>query len=300
MRLPNSKSLPRIASLVLAVTLAVTVLAPAALAKSDEWVPGKYLNQALVRVMASVRKITEKTKYGLDDASTCFIGAYVLEGKQVSSRIPLTGGTEYAFIGGGDDDVKDMDLYLVDSDGDVVAKDDAKDSNPVIVFTPKEDGKYKVVMKLASTGTSGSFLCYATLRSGGFDVPVSNLASASGRLIALCQRINDKLGWAAFHDGDGELCLVGSIMSEGQTLTQAGFNLEDRPYAFVATADDQAEDIDLKVADDDGDVVAEDQEKDATPIVLYSKGGTVSIKLVDAKSKGASLCLAAAVKLKKS
>ena len=47
-----------------------------------------------------------------------------------------------------------------------------------------------------------------------------------------------------------------------------------------------------------GDVVASDQEKDATPIVLYSKGGTVSLKLSDASSKGATLCLAAAVKLK--
>jgi hypothetical protein len=191
-----------------------------------------------------------------------------------------------------------MDLYLEDADGNVVAKDTETDSNPVVVFTPKEDGKYKIVMKLVSTKASSSFCCYATLRAGGFDVPVSNLAKASGRLLALCERINDKLGWAAFHDGDGELCLIGSIMSEGQTLTQGGFVLEDRPYAFVGTADDVAQDIDIKVTDSDGDVVASDQETDATPIVIYKKGGTVSIKLSDVKSKGPTLCMAAAVKLK--
>src|SRR5262249_54002903 len=156
---------------------------------------------------------------------------------------------EYAFLGGGDDDTKDLDIYVEDDDGDVVAKDEANDANPVVVFTPKEDGKYRVKMKLVSSKASGSFACYATLRDGGFDVPVSNLASASGRLISLCERINDKLGPAYFHDGDGELCLLGSIMTEGQTLTQGGFELEDRPYAFVGTADDRAEDIDLKVVD---------------------------------------------------
>lgn len=280
------------------LALALLLVVPAASTAKGEWAPGSYLNQALVRVMASTRKVTEKTKYGLDDASTCFIGAYLVEGKSVTSRIPLKGGTEYAFMGGGDDDTKDLDIYVEDNDGDVVAKDDAADANPVVVFTPKEDGKYRVVMKMVSTKATGSFACYATLRDGGFDVPVSNLASASGRLLALCGRINDKLGPAYFHDGDGELCLLGSIMTEGQTLTQGGFVLEDRPYAFVGTADDRAEDIDLKVVDSDGDVVASDQEKDATPIVLYSKGGTVSLKLSDAKSKGASLCLAAAVKLK--
>jgi hypothetical protein len=153
-------------------------------------------------------------------------------------------------------------------------------------------------MKLVSTKATSSFCCYATLRNGGFDVPISNLAAASGRLLALCERINDKLGWAAFHDGDGELCLIGSIMSEGQTLSQGGFDLEDRPYAFVGTADDVAQDIDIKITNSDGDVLASDQESDATPIVIYKKGGTVSLKLSDAKSKGATLCMAAAVKLK--
>lgn len=282
-----------------ACVLSVSLLAPRIAAADSDWVPGKYMGQAMIRVMASARRITEKTKYGLDDASTCFDGAYIEEGKQVSTRIPLEGGKTYAFIGGGDDDVTDLDLYLIDDDGDVVAKDDAKDSNPVVVFTPKESGKYKVVMKLVSTKDKGSFCCYSTMREGGFDVPVDNMSAAWARMLRLCERINDKLGPTSFHSGDGELCLLGSLMSEGQSLTQSNVHLDDRSYAFVATADDRAEDIDLAVLDSDGSALARDVEKDATPIVLYTKGGTVTVKLSDPKSKGTTLCLAAFIRMPK-
>ncbi len=279
--------------------VALATLVASAPASAKEWVPGKYLDQAMTRVISSVRKVTDKTAYGLDDQSSCFIGAYLEEGKSVgAATIPLTGGTEYAFIAGGDDDVNDLDIELRDADGDVVAKDVENDSNPVVVFTPKEDGKYKVVMKLVSTKAKGSFVAYALLRKGGYDVPIKNLQTAWTKLLNMCERINDKLGWAAFHDGEDELCVIGSIMREGETLTQGGIDLEDRPYAFVGAADEQANDVDIAVADGDGDVLAKDTENDAIPIVLYSKGGTVKLKLSDVKSKGASLVMAAVVKLK--
>ncbi len=284
-----------------ALAASLLVIDPVATSAKSEWTPGKYLKEALVRVMGSTRKLTQKTRYGLDDQSTCFIGAYMEVGANVVSRIPLKAGTQYAFLGGGDNDTKDLDLYVEDDDGNVLVKDDAADANPVVVFEPKEDGKYRIKMKLVSSTASGSFACYATLRDGGFDVPVSNLATATSRLLALCGKINDRLGPVYFHDGHGELCLIGSIMSQGQTLTQSGFVLQDRPYAFVGTADNRAEDIDLKVVDGDNDVVASDEEKDSTPIAVLPKGGrTVSLKLSDARSKGASLCLATALKLKKS
>lgn len=280
------------------VTLATLVVTAPASAK-EEWAPGKYLDQAMTRVIASVRKVTDKTAYGLDDQSSCFIGAYLEEGKSVgAATIPLTGGIEYAFMAGGDDDVNDLDLELRDSDGEVVAKDVATDSNPVVVFTPKEDGKYKVVMKLVSTKAKGSFVAYALLRKGGYDVPIKNLQTAWAALLGMCEKINDKLGWAAFHDGDDELCVIGSIMKEGETLSQGGIDLADRPYAFVGAADGQATDIDISVVDGDGDVLAKDTENDAIPIVLYSKGGTVKVKLSDVKSKGATLAMVAVVKLK--
>ncbi len=280
------------------VVPALLGLPPAARAASD-WVPGSYMTQAISRVMSSVRKITEKTEYGLDDGSTCFIAAYLAEGAEAGQTMPLIGGRSYAFLGGGDDDVKDLDLFLKDSEGNVVERDVATDANPVIVFTPREDGKYRLVMKLASDKVKGSYCAFAVLRDGGFDVPASNLVTSYATVIALCTSIDKKLGPASFRTAEGEITLVGTILNEGETLTQRGIGLGDGRYAFCAGADGRANDIDLKLLDESDEVVETDTATDATPILLHEQSGTMKLKITDVKSDGATLAIAAILKLGK-
>ncbi len=284
-----------------ALTLIVTAIAvPARPAGADsEWRPGKFMTQAVARVMASTRKVTEKTEFGLDDGSSCFIGGYVKEEGVLGSSIPLEEGRTYAFLGGGDDDVKDLDLYLMDADGNVVAKDTETDASPVVVFKCKSAGKYRVQMKLVTDKTDASFCVYATLRDGGFDVPTSNLASAYDKLIKFCTIIDDKTKGASFLDEAGELCLVGTILKQGETLTQSGIDLGDGDRAFLACADSRAQDIDLKVVSSDGDVLREDTDNDANPVLFYGGGGTIGLKISDPKSDGATLAMAAVLKVKR-
>lgn len=276
---------------------ALTLLTATQVGAESEWRPGKFMSQAINRVTGSVRKVTEKTQFGLDDGSSCFIAGYLAVDSEIGSGIPLKAGRTYAILGGGDDDVEDLDLYLKDSDGDIVARDVDKDANPVIVFKPEEDGRYRVVMKLASGKTKSSFCAYATLRDGGFDVPASNLNTAYTRLITLCTAIDKRIGSAAFHDDDGEIALIGTILKEGETLTQSGIDLQDQRYVMCAATDGRASDLDLKLLDSDDDVVESDTANDATPILIYSKGGTMKLKITDAKSKGATLAMAAILRV---
>ncbi len=278
--------------------LAVLLLASTPIASAESaWRPGTFMTQAMVRVMSSVRKITEKTPFGLDDGSSCFIAGYLAVDGEIGTGIPLEAGRTYAILGGGDDDVTDLDLYLKDSAGDVVARDVEKDSHPVIVFTPKEDGRYRVTMKLAGCQAKASFCAYATLRDGAFDVPASNLATSYTRLITLCTAIDKKLGSAAFFDGEGELALVGTILKEEEALTQSGIDLGDDRYVFCAAADARAADLDLKLLDSDDAVVESDTANDATPILSYSMGGTVKLKITNARSTGATLAMAAILRI---
>src|SRR4051794_18923418 len=108
--------------------------------------------------------------------------------------MPLAAGETYAFLGGGDDDTKDVDLYLEDEKGKIVARDVEKDAIPVVQFKPKEAGKYRVVLKLAESASQSSFCAFATLRAGGFDVPTENLSVSATRLMTICRAIAEKAG----------------------------------------------------------------------------------------------------------
>jgi hypothetical protein len=278
-----------------AALIAIPIAAPA---EEDAWQPGKFMTQAIGKIMASARNVTQKTQFGLDDGSSCFMGALLKVGKQAESTIPLKGGFEYAFVGGGDDDAVDLDLYLVDPEGKIIARDVDDDPTPVVVFKAPADGQYRILLKLAESRAMSSFCGYATMRSGGFDVPPQNLTTCAARLMKLCEIIANKTGGAAFHDDEGEWALVGSILAQGQTLTQNGIELPEGKHAFAATGDTQAEDLDLIVLGKDGKQQAVDTDDDANPVVLFEKPGNVALKLSAAKSKGPTLAMAAVLKTK--
>ena len=58
--------------LIATALLALTAL-PTAAPAEDEWQPGKYMTQALGKIMASARNVAQKTKFGLDDGSTFLV-----------------------------------------------------------------------------------------------------------------------------------------------------------------------------------------------------------------------------------
>ena len=255
------------------------------------------MTQALARVMASARRVTEKTKYGLDDGSNCFMGALLKVGNHAVTTMPLQAGETYLFLGGGDDDTKDVDLYLEDANGKIVARDVEKDAVPVVEFTPKETGKYRVALKLAESSSKSSFCAFATLRAGGFDVPAQNLETSASRLMRLCRAIAEKTGGAGFLDTEGEWALVGTILKQGESLTQSGIDLPAGKHAFSAVGDTQAQDIDLALLAENKQL-AEDTEDDPTPILLYEGSGIVNLKISNTKSSGPSLTLAAVLNTK--
>jgi hypothetical protein len=269
----------------------------AAPAADDEWTPGTYMTQALVRVMGGVRGVTEKTKYGLDDGSSCLMGGLMKVGGSASSSFPLLAGESYAFLGGGDDDTKDLDIYVLNAQDKIVARDVDNDATPVVEFTPKAAGNYRVVLKLADGASKDSFCAFATLRAGGFDVPTQNLATSAERLMQLCGVIAEKTGGAGFLNTEGEWSLVGTILKQGESLTQSGIDLPAGNHAFTAVGDTQAKDVDLTLLAGNKQL-AEDTDDDPNPVLLYEGSGAVSLKITNVKSGGPSLTLAAVLNTK--
>lgn len=69
-------------------------------------------------------------------------------GGTIDQGFGLSKGQGYAFVAVGDDNANDVDLQLVDSNGDVVAEDNDTDESAVVTFSPRQKARYyaRVVM----------------------------------------------------------------------------------------------------------------------------------------------------------
>jgi hypothetical protein len=69
-------------------------------------------------------------------------------GGEIDQSFGLTKGQGYAFVAVGDDNAKDVDLQLVDRNGEVVAEDNDEDKSAVVTFSPPQKARYyaRVIM----------------------------------------------------------------------------------------------------------------------------------------------------------
>jgi hypothetical protein len=63
-------------------------------------------------------------------------------------NINLQGGKQYRFLAAGDADTIDLDIQVLDAAGRVVAEDVGTESNAIVAFNPRVDGKYTVRLRL--------------------------------------------------------------------------------------------------------------------------------------------------------
>jgi hypothetical protein len=279
----------------------VAVLAAGGTALAD-WVPGKRMNEAMVRIMAAGTKNTDQTEYGFD-RDVCMCAGFVQVGKSVGFNRSFVAGSQYLLLGGGDDNARDIDLEVFDSSGEKIAADTDDDPAPVVRFTPKKSGTYSFRLTLHKAGNpkAGGFCAAVVLRKGGYGVPVVNLSKALGGLAARAESVDQKTKKKVyFHDGDNQWCLFGSVLPAGDSLSISGMRLPVGEYVAIGAGDTVGKDVDLYVLDSAGSVAAKDEDDDPVPVVPFtvSKGGVkAGLKAKNVKSNGPSLTLFALLKI---
>ena len=75
---------------------------------------------------------------------------HLVPGEERVYLLTLLAGNEYLVQGCGDDDVSDLDLFLYDSDGKVVAMDSTDDREPTLSFKPATTDTYYLTLSLGS------------------------------------------------------------------------------------------------------------------------------------------------------
>lgn len=71
-----------------------------------------------------------------------------------SLTLGLRSGNDYAIVGVCDEDCSDIDLRLFDEDGDEIDADVETHDKPIVTVTPRESGKYRIRVIMASCSTS--------------------------------------------------------------------------------------------------------------------------------------------------
>ena len=69
---------------------------------------------------------------------------------KASHEMTVVADREYVLFGACDNDCSDLDMLIYDNSGDLVRRDVETDDRPVLIFTPKKSGKYRIEVVMAA------------------------------------------------------------------------------------------------------------------------------------------------------
>ncbi|APR76264.1 Hypothetical protein A7982_01611 [Minicystis rosea] len=267
--------------------------APPSSGALDSWAPGKFMLQAVGNVADAAKKIESKTNYGFDVDHACLLGAYLKTGSNIDIVQSFKAGRQYVLIGGGSENAIDVDLGVIEG-STLLASDTDDDPTPVVKFRPARDGNYTIRLALEKSKSSGNFVALAIMHEGGYSIPTKSIVASIGRAIrnatAAAKKIDSKGGSLVFHE-QGNWSFYGTVLKPQEISSFGGLALVTDPTLALAGADDDGQNIDLFIKDRGGNVVAKDDEPDATPAVLIhpTPGNHYSLSVANAARQGTTL-----------
>jgi hypothetical protein len=122
---------------------------------------GIFITQAAARLQKGI-DAANKDGYKLKDNSFSIGGGWIKQSKKdwVSLyKLNLQPGKDYRFLASGDSDARDVDLEVLNPNGDVVASDTAKDPNAIVDYRPKVGGQYTVRVRLFESRSNLPCVC---------------------------------------------------------------------------------------------------------------------------------------------
>lgn len=267
----------------------------------NDWRPGHHMGLALQKTLSFAQYFEEATTFGFDDRTISVLGGF-LDDEGLSISRPLVGGRQYAVFATASADV-DIDLAILDGAGNPVALDNEDDAQPLVSFTPPQDGVYSLLVAPGKKGTQVFAAVGVMVEEGGYRVAPELLQRVYQGLLdagGLASRKVAEGGAGAglhFHAGQREWSLMGTFMEPGSSISISDVHLQG-PSVVLSTAHDAACDLDLEVRDRNGHVWA-DRENDSAPLVVVdtqNAGAPVDMELTykrgDQPTLGATLILA--------
>ncbi len=259
----------------------------------EEWTPGFYMKESMVRLLAPASEITKSSDYGFWD--TAYLGAFLRPGGFSYLTTTLEQGQSYAFVGAGNEPTRDLDVIIEDEQGRVAAEDVDESTTPVVVFQPTRTGRYTIKLLLYDA-EAPCFCGVALLKKNGWSVPVENLDVAMNNVLARCDNVARQVP-SRFLETPGEWAVIGTILREGASQTFYDINLGSGRRVVTSGGDTVTRDIDLQVYQDGSNptVLDVDTDPDAAPLVecVASQASRYGVTITNAASNGGTLIMTA-------
>lgn len=256
--------------------------------EEDTWTPGYYMQQATDNVFEKASLMTALGGYAWNE-ELMLAAAIVEVGSTIALDFELQAGVSYSFLGGGDEDAMDIDLYILDQSGELVAADVEDDNSPITDFVAPYSGRYSLRLQLISGEAMTSFLAIAFMKKGGHLLEEAEQQALSEKFFASGQLIHSLGSGIKWNDTNNQWCLYGLVLEQQKSTTLSDLFLANSNHYIFGAAN---QDVDLLVKNDEDSLVEEDREDDNNPILNFfaSDSGAYQLEALN-KSKASAVLL---------
>lgn len=234
------------------------------------WRPGHYMGLALQKTLSFAQYFEEATTFGFDGSATAILGGY-LDGEGLSIDRPLKAGVQYVvFATGSSED--DIDLGIMDAGGQPVALDNDNDAQPMVSFTPPQDGSYTILVAPGKADMEMFAAVGIMVDKGGYRVGPETLQGVYQSLLDRGHLASTQMAKAGaakglhFHAGQREWALLGTFLDPRTEVSLNGIHLAG-PSVVISSAHHESCDLNVELRDPSGRKWS-DTEADAVPVII--------------------------------
>jgi len=224
----------------------------------------------------------------------CLAGAKLRNGGHVSLELYLTAGRTYTFVGSGDNDAVDVDLYLWSDAPRPVAEDKEDDGTPIIEWTCDVTDVYRLEVSLVAAAREREFIALSLLSDDGGSLVKEAYQGVAGRFISAAGGLRRSAPGLDWQKGDDQWCVFGFLPVADQGAILNRLTPGAGKTIFAATGSPEFRNINLYLANEKSDtIVSSNEEDNPFPLVRYTSqvSELLDLKIETPRARGGAFLL---------
>lgn len=242
----------------------------------------------------------QQKNFGFAKNGPCLYGGMIGVKDSHPLTVKLKANCDYIAVVVGDRNVQDLDMRVIGPNGRILGVDNRVNPSARVAFRTGQAGTHTIRVHLFR-GRQTSFCALVLLERDGWDVPLNHQAvatigfmDAAAKSAILVQRLTrGAVSLQTPYGGASGWSLVGQVLQQGEAHSFGDLAPGNGLHVTLAAGCNAAQDIDLKVFEQNGVLVAQDIDPDAHPICIVPTraGAKYRVETLLPASSGPSLVL---------